>query len=204
MARRIAIVLVLLAAASLLAAADEVVKFKNGHTMLVRESRLEGAILYVTLKDGSVLGFPKDLIQIPPEKTRRVYRDKNTPAMKTSSGGRGPRGRDLQGYRAAIGETVIGQGSLGRSDSTARYSRQVGYYRPRGGEANDEGGPRRKKAGVPIQDLLEEQLSRRGGGGAAAPSIVGTEGPNPDPEPPSVEVRVAPAKSRTGRVVDDR
>lgn len=44
------------------ATAGERIKFKNGHSLLVEKSRVEGEILYLTLPEGGEIGVPKALV----------------------------------------------------------------------------------------------------------------------------------------------
>jgi hypothetical protein len=45
-----------------LAFGGERIEFKNGHRLVVESSRVEGDTIYLTLPDGSEVGFPKELV----------------------------------------------------------------------------------------------------------------------------------------------
>jgi len=202
MLRRATVTLVVLIAATCVAGAAEVVKFKNGHTMVVKESRVEGSTLLVTLADGSVLGFPLDLVIAPPEQSAlRVLPGRANRAK--AGGGRGPRGEELLGYRRQKGSDRIGEGSLSAADATSRFSRQVGFYRPREGETPTQE-VRRQKGGYRVTDLIDFAEGRRKSVGSGQPgAFVPPEGA-PERQLPQQSMRPAKAFTRSGKPIDDR
>jgi hypothetical protein len=109
-----------------LALAGERIEFKNGHTMVVKSSRVEGDVVYLELPDGSEIGFPKVLIKDVEEGHRRL-----PPRERTEHAGRGPGLQDLPGYqraaRAAGRQDLVREGRLTSVslDPTKRYT--MGY-----------------------------------------------------------------------------
>ena len=59
---RFLVLLIVLGVASGLALAGERIKFKNGHSLTVSSSRVEGSMIFLVLADGSEIGIPKSLV----------------------------------------------------------------------------------------------------------------------------------------------
>jgi hypothetical protein len=125
--------LVLSAAAGIGARADELIRFKNGHSLAVRSSSVEGEVVHVVLPNGSEASFPKSIVKLT--ETGVVAAPSSAPNIAVGSAGRGPRGADLMGNRfgqamAQAGSSsrkAVAEGSLnsngGKNPQTVGFSR---------------------------------------------------------------------------------
>jgi hypothetical protein len=144
----------LLAACLFSATAGEIVKFKNGHQMVVRKSKIEGDTILLTLDDGSILGFPKDLVTIE----GNAYVDRYVPPSSPNRVSRGPTGAQLQGRRAGTGNMISSQ-TISTGELNGR-SVMMGYNRPGAGRiAADDLGPQKaqQKAGGTFREARNRQ-----------------------------------------------
>ena len=77
--------------------AGDRVRFKNGHSIVAVKVTVEGDFVYLTMEDGSRVGFPKELVADLEEGVKAPRsRARNT----SGYGGRGPSMRQLSGYQA--------------------------------------------------------------------------------------------------------
>jgi hypothetical protein len=97
------------------AEAGERVRFKNGHTIVAMKVSIEGDFVYLTMKDGSRVGFPKELVA---DLEEGVSAPKSRSRNTSGYGGRGPSMTDLSGYKKHMRQS--GQG-LQLSGNTANY-----------------------------------------------------------------------------------
>jgi len=81
------------------ALAGQRIEFKNGQVLVVQRVRYEGDVAYLTLADGSEIGFPKALIK----ETKAGFKVTHPP-FETHHSGRGPSANQLQGYKRILGE----------------------------------------------------------------------------------------------------
>ena len=116
------------AAAGIGARADEVVRFKNGHSLAVRSSSVEGDVVHVVLPNGSEASFPKSIVKVT--ESGVVAAPSSAPNVASSFSGRGPRGADLLGNRR--GEALAAMGQAG--GSSARKAIAEGYLNSSGGK----------------------------------------------------------------------
>ena len=65
--------------------AGERIKFRNGHSLIVEKSRVEGEILYLTLPEGGEIGVPKALVAEIEHGHRAVSRRGSTPGASPRS-----------------------------------------------------------------------------------------------------------------------
>jgi hypothetical protein len=175
-----AVAVILLAACLFTATAGEMVKFKNGHQMVVRKSAIEGDTIYLTLEDGSVLGFPKDLVSI--EGGARVER--YAPPATPNRVSRGPSGSQLQARRAGTGNMITSEViSTGELDGR---SVMMGYNRPGAGRISaDDLGP--KKAGQKAGGTFRQARAKQQGELPTGTKRSGTEpGEVPAPDVPKI------------------
>ncbi len=87
-----------------LAFAGERIKFKNGHSLTVSSSRVEGAMIYLVLADGSEIGLPKSLVA-------EVEAGHKAKPVNRGYVGASPRSNsflDLNGTQVALRERVGG------------------------------------------------------------------------------------------------
>jgi len=130
----IAVLLAMIASAGASSLADEMLRFKNGHSMTVRSARVEGNVVHVLMPDGGEASFPKALIKLSESGTISVPGDIATGPVNFA--GRGPRGSQLIGSRRAeamaamngsssTGRRVIAQGTLNSQGGTVRQT--VGF-----------------------------------------------------------------------------
>ncbi len=112
--RRPSFLLVLLAVLALAvpALAGQRIEFKNGQVLVVQRVRYEGDVAYLTLADGSEIGFPRALI-----KEAKTGFKVSHPPFESRHSGRGPSVSQLQGYKRLLGEAgypakVVAKGVL--------------------------------------------------------------------------------------------
>ena len=161
-------VLLVLATALLLAApalAGQRIEFKNGQVLVVKRVRFEGEVAYLTLADGSEIGFPRALI-----KEAQAGFDVKHPPFEARHSGRGPSVSQLRGYKRILGEAgypskVIARGVLsGNRKDKKKIS--VGF---------------RYKGSVDISEIAREtaaptpiwEATRVAGGGQVTPAHPG-------------------------------
>ncbi|MCU0230441.1 MAG: hypothetical protein MUC67_03570 [Acidobacteria bacterium] len=139
--RRPAAVLSLAALALLIASgaevrADEVIRFKNGHSLTVRSTRVEGESVHVVLPNGSEASFPRSIVKLTES---GVVAAPSSPNVAVGYSGRGPRAQELLGNVRGMGmmsanqagatsaNKVLAEGNLnsngGRSPQTVGFSR---------------------------------------------------------------------------------
>ncbi len=128
------------------AGAAERIHFKNGHTIMAIGVREEGPLVYLTMPDGSEIGFPKQLI-----KTIESDKKIRNRAPMTTFGGRGPAMAQTNAYQARrramggkqrIAEGVLGPRRNGQPNTVGFSYRGSGY-----GSVRD---PNRARPGVNI------------------------------------------------------
>ncbi|GEM_PF-6964166 len=112
--RRTSFLLVLLAILALAvpALAGQRIEFKNGQVLVVQRVRYEGEIAYLTLADGSEIGFPRALIKEAKTGFKVTHR-----RFESRHSGRGPSANQLRGYKRLLGEAgypakVVAKGVL--------------------------------------------------------------------------------------------
>ncbi len=143
-----------------LAAANERIVFKNGHTIVAKFSRVEGEFIFLTLDDGSEVGFPKSLVKST-ESGAQIRR--YAPAHGWS--GRGPSATETEAYRRhmlGMGKRATMVGGVAAHRARGERLNTVGFT-VAGGFA--EAG--RGKDRSPGIDLTDPSL--RASGGSSAP-----------------------------------
>jgi hypothetical protein len=164
---------ILLTACLFSATAGEIVRFKNGHQMVVRKSQIDGDTIFLTLEDGSVLGFPKELVQIEGNTpTARYY----TP-VRTNRVTRGPTAaRHRQARDGTL--NMIPSEVIPTSELEGR-SVMMGYNRPGAGRVSTDEVLQKTsqgKSGTTFGQARQQQQGRDSrpaeyeGGSAAEPS----------------------------------
>ena len=123
-----ALTLALSVAAGIGARADDVIRFKNGHSLAVRSSRVEGDVVHVVLPNGSEASFPKSIVKLT--ETGVVAAPSSAPNVASSYSGRAPRGADLMGSRR--GEALLAMGQAGGSSSKKAVAK--GFLNSNGGK----------------------------------------------------------------------
>lgn len=123
----VALGMVLAAAAGLGVRADEVIRFKNGHSLTVRSSRVEAETVFVVLPNGSEASFPRSIVKLT--ETGVVAAPASAPNVAVGFAGRAPRGADLMGSRR--GQTLAAMGSAG--SSSAKKAVAQGFLNSDGG-----------------------------------------------------------------------
>lgn len=116
------------AAAGIGARAEELIRFKNGHSLAVRSSRVEGDVVHVVLPNGSEASFPGSIVKLT--ETGVVAAPSSAPNVASSYSGRGPSGADLVGNRR--GQALAAMGQAG--SSSARKAVAEGFLNSRGGQ----------------------------------------------------------------------
>lgn len=130
----VAFALAAIASAGTSSMADEVLRFKNGHSLTVRSSLVEGNSVHVVMPDGGQATFPKALVKLSEAGAVSVPGQVGTGPVNFA--GRGPRGSDLLASRRAqamaamngsstSGRRVIAQGQLNSQGGTVRQT--VGF-----------------------------------------------------------------------------
>ncbi len=120
--------LAVLAAAATAAQAEELIRFKNGHTLAVRSSRVEGEQVHVVLPNGSEASFPRSIVKLT--ETGVVAVPSSSPNIAAGFAGRAPRGADLIGSRR--GDALLAMSQSGGSSS--RKAIAEGYLNSNGGK----------------------------------------------------------------------
>jgi hypothetical protein len=184
------VALTLSAAAGPGARADEVIRFKNGHSLAVRSSSVEGDVVHVVLPNGSEASFPRSIVKLT--ETGVVAAPSSAPNVAVGSAGRGPRGSDLMGNRfgqamaqaGSSSKKAVAEGLLnsngGKNPQTVGFSRwgseAIGVPAP-GSEAapvvNMANRPR--KVGSPAGEDAQQAAGRRpetAGPGLATPELM--------------------------------
>lgn len=181
------------------ASATERIRFKNGHSIVVVSSRIEGEFIFLTLEDGSEVGFPKSLVEIQEKGDFQRY---SRPA--NGFGGRGPSARETMAYR----RNQVSRGRL--SEGLSGVARSV-----KGRELNSVGFSFRGSGWGASQDVSDRPrplnilnpADRLGGGAAVGTKASGGAGTLPaagsrrtraaatGPEP-NITPRVAPRLPR--------
>ncbi|GEM_PF-5313243 len=144
------------------ALAGERIHFKNGHSFIVRGSYVEGDMVFLTLPDGSTIGFPKDLIA-------EVEEDKDVVRREAGrGGGRGKTYRELEGYRrwaVATGQAtrLIGQGSLSSGGSGQKVT--IGYSRYGSGWGGTPQRASKGARGISVFDRTSNSATSHAAGG---------------------------------------
>lgn len=182
---------ILLASCLLSATAGEIVRFKNGHQMVVRKSEVNGDTILLTLEDGSVLGFPKELVTIEGSARAQRYVPVGTPNRVH----RGPTAAQLKARADGTGNMLPDQ-VISASELDGR-SVMMGYSRPGAGRISADalGGKKAgQKAGGTFQQARarqqgEQGASRKKAGGVDAEAI-------PAPEIPKIRPVFADDKQR--------
>jgi hypothetical protein len=183
------LILVLVALAAP-AAADELLKFKNGHRLVAKKTWVEGDILYVKLEDGSVLGFPKDLVESEGTTNARYVPLRNTNRVTGSR-----RGYDLGGILKKQQQNAsIVQGSGTADQAASGRPLQIGYSMPAG---RDEVRKPSSRVGATKPDS-SAQKSRHGvtGEGERLEALRGEAGPPPGSRSNVPTVWLTPADNR--------
>jgi len=121
--------LAVLATAATAAQAEELIRFKNGHTLAVRSSRVEGEQVHVVLPNGSEASFPSSIVKLT--ETGVVSVPSSSPNIASGFAGRAPRGADLIGSRR--GEALLAMSQTGGS-SSSRKAIAEGYLNSNGGK----------------------------------------------------------------------
>lgn len=124
-----ALALALSAAAGIGARAEDVIRFKNGHSLAVRSSRVEGEMVHVVLPNGSEASFPRSIVKLT--ETGVVATPSSAPNVASSYAGRAPRGAELMGSRR--GEAMAAMGQAGGSSSKKAVAE--GFLNSNGGKA---------------------------------------------------------------------
>lgn len=184
----IGLVLVLIALVAP-ATAGELLKFKNGHRLVAQKTWVDGDILYVQLDDGSVLGFPKDLVENEGTTNARYI------PLGTSN--RVTRGRRGPGLISSVGQQdqkSIAEGKLTADEASRGRARQVGYSMP----AGRDGGPSsriRPKPGIDVRQGRAQAL----GEGTSRDTVGGPPGTSDDQAGvPKARIREAKDRKETG------
>ncbi|MCU0223125.1 MAG: hypothetical protein MUF27_03465 [Acidobacteria bacterium] len=174
-----ALALALLAAAATAAQAEELIRFKNGHTLAVRSSRVEGEQVHVVLPNGSEASFPRSIVKLT--ETGVVAVPSSAPNIAAGFSGRGPRGADLIGSRR--GDALLALSQAGGSSS--RKAIAEGYLNSNGGKDPQTVGFSRfgsEAIGVPVpgsEKAPTVSLAKRPG----RPLGPGNDGTNPAAKP---------------------
>jgi hypothetical protein len=172
-----ALAIALLLAGGLEARADEVIRFKNGHSLSVRSSSVEGDTVRVVLSNGSEASFPKSIVKLT--ETGVVAAPSSGPNIATSFSGRGPRGADLLGTHRA--EAMAAMAQAGSSSSSKAVAE--GYLNSDGGRTPQTVGFSRwgsDAIGVPAQGsekaprVSMATRPQRGGTGEGSSQKTGT------------------------------
>ncbi|MDQ7005923.1 MAG: hypothetical protein Q9Q40_01680 [Acidobacteriota bacterium] len=179
------------------AAATERIRFKNGHTIVVLSSRVEGDFIYLTLEDGSEVGFPKALVAVQEEGEFQRY------ARPTNGfGGRGPSARETMAYRRSqvrAGHLSAGLSGVARKVK-GRELNSVGFsFRGSGWGANEDASARPQPLSVLAPEARRTVASAGGGtpsGGAGTLPAVGTRRTRSPVKEPGIVPRLAPRLPR--------
>ena len=123
-----ALALALSVAAGIGARAEDVIRFKNGHSLAVRSSRVEGEMVHVVLPNGSEASFPKSIVKLT--ETGVVAAPSSAPNVASSYSGRAPRGADLMGSRRGEALAVMGQAGA----SSSKKAVAEGFLNSNGGK----------------------------------------------------------------------
>ncbi len=121
--------LALFLAGGIEARADETIRFKNGHSLTVRSSSVEGETVRVVLANGSEASFPASIVKLT--ETGVVAAPASAPNVASGFAGRGPRGADLLGSRRA--DAMAAMAKAGGSSSKRAVAQ--GFLNSNGGNS---------------------------------------------------------------------
>ncbi len=177
---RLSLLLVLLAVAAIAvpAVAGQRIEFKNGQVLVVQRVRYEGDVAYLTLADGSEIGFPRALIK----QSKTGFQVRHRP-FETHYAGRGPSVSQLRGYKRLLGEAGYPAKVVAKGVLSGKHKKKISVgFRYRGSidiTATAQG----TGEAVPVWDA-----ARVAGGGQVTPA-------NPGAAPTNRPARREPATS---------
>jgi hypothetical protein len=133
--------------------AAERIRFKNGHTITAVKVKIEGDFIYLTMKDGSRVGFPKELVAELEEGVKApVERLTNV----SGYGGRGPSMRELNGYQKNMRQSkgLHLSGNTALRDPSHRGPHTYGFsYKGSGADGGVQ--RQRQQNGINVFDYME-------------------------------------------------
>jgi hypothetical protein len=138
--------------------AAERVHFKNGHTITAMKVSIEGDMVFLTMQDGSRVGFPKELVK-DLEQNAKPARLRS--ANRSGHGGRGPSLTDLNGYQRQLGKADKNMrlaGSTRNRDPNHKGPYTYGFsYQGSGYNGGERRRPSGSSNGINVFDHLYEQ-----------------------------------------------
>jgi hypothetical protein len=140
------------------ASAEERVRFKNGHTITALKVTVKEDMVFLTMRDGSRVGFPKELVA---ELEENVKPAKRRSANLSGHGGRGPSLSELDGYQRQLNKAdnnvrLSGNTRNRNPDHEGRYT--YGFsYRGSGRNGGERRSPAGSGAGVSVFDYIYDQ-----------------------------------------------
>lgn len=159
MKRTLLVVLALVLLAGAIAQAGERVRFKNGHSIVAAKVAVEGDFVYLTMFDGSRIGFPKELVE---DLEQGVKRPHTRVPNVAGYGGRGPSMRELSGYQAYLrraGDNTYLAGNTAMYDPDHKGRRTYGFSYKGSGSDGGMLKPPETRNGINLFDYMYDKAN---------------------------------------------